>query len=373
MECDPGRNGERNLGNTYWTSSGPVSAPFDWTKSSLPPSALVLQPDGSFQTVQGTGNSDGTFSIPNIPGGYYWLRPGAAAYWTSSSTFDFGFDGNTQAPSSVTTNTTTTGIHFNLSGLDPLQAEDEMVFLWDLWPPFSLPFFSGSPAGATTLTVGALITSNIDFSQSGTAFLLQYEPETFGTMSALKLGPEVTLQGLALVNGVSNTVNGPLVQSPQTSFDLNVKGSAWAPLFSNAGPSPPTVEGADLEVTAEAFMTGGNLLSFAGLNIPLLVDLQRSSPPSFELLTLPTAPVCARSGPIAPGDFTFLPGEPPVTTDQDFGTVQYGDPFPTTWPRVFTFCQTASVPIPLPGSTNSVSFRLVDAQGSPCQRPRLLR
>ena len=79
---------------------------------------------------------------------------------------------------------------------------------------------------------------------------------------------------------------------------------------------------------------------------------------------MPTVPVCSDSSPIIPGSFTFLPGEPPVTTDQDFGLVQYGDPFPSEWPRVFTFCQTASVPVPIPGSTTPISFRIVDMQST---------
>jgi hypothetical protein len=128
---------------TYWTPNGPVNVPIDWTKVALAPLALVPQLNGSFQTAQGTGNSDGTFSIPGIPGGYYWLKVGIAAYWTSSSTFDLGVDTNTAAPASVTNSTTTTGMQFNLSGLDPLQAGDEVAFFWDLWPAFALPLARG--------------------------------------------------------------------------------------------------------------------------------------------------------------------------------------------------------------------------------------
>ena len=114
----------------------------------------------------------------------------------------------------------------------------------------------------------------------------------------------------------------------------------------------------------QPFVTGGKLPSILAQNIPLLVDLQPSSPLSFELLTDPSIDVCGGGGPIAPGDFTFLPGEPAVTTDQDFGIVHYGDPFPTDWPRIFTFCQTATVPVPLPGSTTPISFVLKASQSS---------
>jgi hypothetical protein len=40
-----------------------------------------------------------------------------------------------------------------------------------------------------------------------------------------------------------------------------------------------------------------------------------------------------------------------LTTDVEAGTVQYSDPFPTTWRRTFRVCQSASVAVPVPGGT----------------------
>ena len=82
--------------DTYWKASGPLTVPFDWTQNvgaAAEVAALVPQADGSLLVLKGSGNADGTFSIPNVPGGFYWLRMAPlATYWTSSSTFDFGRD-----------------------------------------------------------------------------------------------------------------------------------------------------------------------------------------------------------------------------------------------------------------------------------------
>jgi len=230
---------------TYWTSNGPVNVPFDWTAAaSAPlkfvPRALIPKSDGSFQVLLGSGNSDGTFSIPNVSGGYYWLQPTGSLYWTSSSTVDLGVDFNFQAPSSGKINTvpTTTQMSFNFSGMAPLQTGDVAAFVWQMFPPFSLAWPAESPAGATSLTTSALITSSIDFSQGGPAFFLQYQPEYAGTLSALELVSEDTLPNLTMSNGTSNSVNAPLVQSTQNSFDLNIAGSEWLPLF-NGLPARP--------------------------------------------------------------------------------------------------------------------------------------
>ena len=341
--------------DTYWTSSGPLSVPRDLSNAPLPPRALVPQPNGSFQTVMGSGNPDGTFTIPNIPGGYYWLEPAANAYWTSSSTFDFGANVNTPAKSLTTINGNTT-INLNLTGLDPLVGGDDVPFVWDSSPPFSLVSAASSPAGATSLSTGAIINSNIDFSQSAAAFLAQYEPQTLGTLSVLVLGPNATVPVLTLINGSSNTITQTLAESQPTSLDLNIKGSAWVPMFSSVGPSTATLARADLELTTQPFVTGRNVLSIFGPSIPLLGDLQPAPAP------LPA--VCDSSHAISPGAFISPPGEPAITTDQDFGSVQYQDPFPREWPRVFTFCQTALVSVAIPNSTTPVTFGLVDTQSS---------
>ena len=344
--------------DTYWTSNGPVLVPFDLSKASIFPRALIPQPDGSFQTLQGTGNADGTFSIPNVPGGYYWLQPVPAAYWTSSSTFDFGMDTNVPL-SSPPPNGTTTTLNFTLNGLDPTQAGDEVAFLWASAPLLSLAWPAASPAGSTSLTTSSIINSNFDFSHSAPAFLAQYEPKTIGALTVSVVGPEATMPGLTLVGRTTNTITQTLAPPAPVSFDLKIKGSAWMPLFSNVGPNSASPQRADLELEVQPFMPGGTVLStIFGSTMPLFGDVQTSFTPAA------LSPVCigSRSGPTVPSSLATPPSEPPITSDQDFGNVQYGDPFPSTWPRVFTFCQTASVPVPIPGSTTPILFQLVDTQ-----------
>ena len=348
--------------DTNWTPGGPVPMPFDFTKVSVPPSALVPQPDGSFQTVLGTGNSDGTFSIPNIPAGYYWLHPVPAdSYWTSSSTFDFGTDTNFQQPRftpSLATNT----LQLAYSGLDPLQAQDALWFV--SVPPVALGAVSGLlPVGATTFTTTAIFTSNFDFSQINTAFMLQYEPVTSGALNTLALGSEASLSNLTLTNGTVSTISGTLTHSPQVSFDLNIKGSAWAPLFENAGPGPGTPFESNVSVTAQPFVNGANLFASSGMGVSLF----GLPPVPFSL----SAPECPISGPTTTGGTNFFggqpgaPPEPPVVTDQDFGELHFGDPFPSAWPRVFTFCQSFSVNIPFPAPGSPVTFDVTDTQSTP--------
>jgi hypothetical protein len=335
---------------TYWTSSGPVQVPFNWT-TFVPglPEALVPQPDGSFQTLNGSGNSDGTFSIPNVPGGYFWLQPGPGTYWTSSSAFDFGIDINGLAPSSGS-GATNTSLEVNLSGLDPLQIGDQVTFLWDVSPFFSSILSEGSPSGATTLSSVYAIGSNVDFSQTGTAFLLQYEPEIVGPFGFLKLALQATIANLSMNNGTVNNVTETLAPSPQQSFDLNVNGSAWTALLNNAGPGAvtPLWSGAGLE--ALPFL-GANML--AGSPFDLTVDL---------LAVLPGVTPVGGQGFVTATPCGGLGSQPMVNTDRDFGLVQYVDPFPSAWPRAFEFCIAASVAIPASAAVPVFSTTIIDSQ-----------
>ena len=357
--------------DTYWTSNGQVAVPFNWTTATTMPTVLVPQTNGTFQTLTGTGNANGTFSIPNVPAGYFWLEAGGSSYWTSSSTVNLGQDIDDQ-PAAATVSTSSTIIHVNYSGLDALQSGDQAMFLWS---PLSIESPASTPSGGTSLNTGVLINSDVDFSQSAPAFLLQYEPETVGTLSLLRLGPEDTIPSQSFSNGTSNVLNATLASSPQKSFDLNIEGSAWPALFTNAGPSSLNIAGADVTLAALPFMTGADVPAILwsriqptifgqqmGLKfgVPLVADL-----PSLSAQEVPPLlPRCLDSGPIQSGAPVPLPGKPPVTTDQDFGMVSYEDPFPSTWQRVFTLCQTASVSVSLPGSANPISFLLVDSQST---------
>jgi hypothetical protein len=119
-------------------------------------------------------------------------------------------------------------------------------------------------------------------------------------------------------------------------------------------------------------MQSPNVLSTLGLSIALLASSQgpaqaqtgffSGQPTNF--LTDSTSAQCAPSFSTTGGSTVPNPAELPITTDQDFGPATFGDPFPSAWPRVFSFCETATVPIAIPGSSTPVFFGLLDLQSS---------
>ena len=309
------------------------------------PSALVPQPDGSLELLSGTLASPGVYNIGQVPGGYYWLVQGIppglslppTAFWTNSSTFDLGRDnigartGALGSPENIT-------FDFNLSGLDPSATPGVVGFL-TANPPVP-PFYLTPTAGQSTLSTSMSLSSRIDWTTVNTGFLGQYEPLSLGSLNSLVLGPALTLPNLALTNGTTNAISGTLAASPSASLNLTIPGSQWNTLFQNVGPAPVTAAGSWLSVAAEPYVIGVNakpqlFVPNAG-GVFYMVQPDPASGVPFALNACPTQPFLLSAG-----------VEPAVVTDQTYGTLPYGDPFPSNWTRELAFCQSVIMPFSL--------------------------
>ena len=183
---------------------------------------------------------------------------------------------------------------------------------------------------------------------------MQYEPVAAGSVTGVALGPELTVSDLNLASGTTNNVVATLNTSTHSSFDLNVKGSQWAPMFQNAGPGTVTPTDAYISMYAQPFAPA-NVLG-EPLNPPLFLPPLVSN--QGFLIGWPTASTCGDGVQINPQ--TTITSYPPMLADEDFGSLGYGDPFDGSWARVFSLCQTASVQIPVPGGGSAATFLFED-------------
>ncbi len=176
----PGGTITVNWVNTYWTENGQVQVP-DSPAAGLNISALVTNADGSITVEKSSATSPGVFSIPNVPGGYYWLELPSVAYWTSTSAFDAGHNiaGGLGPAQATTSSSPTTTFELNLSGLEPVPQTSFVELSFPIEPG---PLGAASVnANSTTLTgVGFGYGGGIDWSKIGSAFLLQYVPAALG-------------------------------------------------------------------------------------------------------------------------------------------------------------------------------------------------
>jgi hypothetical protein len=350
---------------TYWTPTGTQNVTRTWPASQPYPAALIPQSDGSLTRLVGTTNpADGTFSIPDVPAGYYWLQLApTATYWTSAGNFDAGNDVVGTPPK--TTTQSTTEIVFSLSGLDPFQVQDLIVAQSNVeGVPLGFIGLEFGNVGQTTLTLDEKITSEIDYSSVNTLFLGQFEPVR-AAFNGRALGPAAIDSNVSITNGSTNGISATLTPSPFASIPLNIKGSAWASELQNVAPVAPTVQLTDFSVSAQPWVTdrlASSLLFPSALRpyLTMLLPVAQSENGSVQITNFNYYCLSSSGVLLLPPNNEPVP--PPILTDQDYGTIFYGDPYPSSWPRMFQICQNATVQIPRPNSTVTDTFQLTYGQ-----------
>ena len=368
----PGGTITVNWVNTKWTPSGPVSAP-EQASEAVNLSALITNADGSITVEKSSATAPGVFSIPNVSAGYYWLQIGTVGYWTSTATFDAGHDiAGPAAPEDGDTQFTM--FNFNLSGLDSVPETTWVDFL----PPVQqIPGIALADGPNSTTIVPQQLTfgiSGIDWTKITSAYLLQYKPVPLGSLNNEVLDYWVD-DSLALVNDTTNTITGVLGPSPQASLNLDVPGaSAWATLFVGAAPASPTPFASSVWIATEAYLSNGQLSAGTLLNplssgpIMMLSGTEYVPPQGGVGFTIggPIFGSCDAMG--FPSNSNS--SQPAILTDQNFGSLQYGDPFPATWTRALAICQEERVAIPIPNSSATVDFALVNGAAVPLAAPQ---
>ncbi|HET7107852.1 MAG TPA: fibronectin type III domain-containing protein [Candidatus Acidoferrum sp.] len=356
-------NGNINITDvvTHWGSAGPNNVPRVWPAGALYPAALVPQADGSLLRMGGAVSPDGTFGIPNVPGGYVWLQVGPFTYyWIATSDFDFGEDLIGMPVSGVQPATTTT-FNYSISGLEPAPVGAYLTVQSESNAFVALPFPQFLSPVATSLNTSLPVTSVIDWSQITTLFIGEYESTSGGGFTGYTLGPSETLTGLTITDGATNNITATLSPSPAATVPLNIQGTSWASVAGGIGPGVSGPGSSNYFLYAQPYLADrlGAIFS-TGIN----------GPPFTMLLPAPAQPVFLTTNAFGPcGSSTFPQGLPAPTfslpaivTDVDYGTLSYGDPFPAAWQRLLEYCQVTAVNLPRPNSTVTDTFLVANRQ-----------
>ena len=348
---------------TYWSSSGTLNVPVQ-LPSNLPyPAALIPLQDGSLQHLQGAQNPDGTFSIPGVPSGYYWLQINPNAnFWTPTSDFDLGHDVIGHPLTSGTQATTL--FSYDVSRLLPTSQLGDLFISQPDTIGFTFPPEGPLAANSTSFKALIGIDSNIDWSQLHTLYLGQYQHSLLDNITAYTLGPSAILSNLSFTNGATNSIDDTLTEGASASLLLNVKGSEWASIASSSGPGNPSPVAADFSLFVQPFATDryADPAESALFGPDLL--LIRAAPGGLGAPAPPGAYACSFG--IQPSA-TSIPnlGIPPIATDTGFGAILYDDPYSADWPRMFQYCQITQITFPRPNSSAVDSFYVTTKQTTP--------
>jgi|HubBroStandDraft_2_1064218.scaffolds.fasta_scaffold13219_3 hypothetical protein len=275
----------------------------------------VLVPNlvGGYDTYSSTVAQDGTFSIPNVPAGSFWLMSVWTKLWTSSSAINLGSNywGGCH-PESLSG--AGTSLQISVNGLNPWQYTDYFYLIVPnapLGPPWVPP-----ATGATSLAIadpsGNLTLLNA--ADGDNAYAAQLVTATYGDIPFQSLqqfsGPlPVTIQ-----NGIVNSLSTTLQSEPEANtVDANVHGSAFAALHSSMsrGPIGVTSPGDNFRIG----ITADNI------------------------------------GPTSNGLYLVLASHA-FSSDTDAGDVPFANPYPPSWTPFVDYYDSVTQNLTPPGATS---------------------
>ena len=312
---------------TYHQDNATTLQPRDLTAT--PIQVLVPNASGGFDTLTGQGNSDGTFSIQNVPVGYYWLKFGRSYLWTNVDNVEWVFDTYGRADV-VYPGTQPTNLSMSATGLNAWQGTDELF--WTV-PNQGFTYSTYGIAGITNPpNPGDTALSNytmefvqngfplLDASKGDQAYLTQLTSRVASGQTYRALGKAFYLPPTTMTDGATTTANGGFLDIPQTStLHLGWKRSALAAMTASVNPSATVVQ-----------TEFGLWLSPLGTNVGIPGD-------AFQL-------------------FTYDSGSVSATADLDLGDLPYGNPFPSAWTPLAETYFTWSVAYMAPGATTPVNL-----------------
>jgi hypothetical protein len=299
--------------DNYFTANGTVKQPEDLSHSYIGISYV----DGTaWNTVQGVGKADGTFTILGVPAGNYWLAIASGGYWTSASDLDLGqnFLGRPDAVNA----TSGSSMSLQFAGLSPFGENDELeIFNPNLVQ--NVDWTANLNIGDTTFSTMWSWDGPLSAASKGDAwYVLQDQASTVGNITWHTLARATPAINFTQTdNGESNMV-GELVVAPTTTVHVAAKGSQFAAALPNIG-NAATVHSATIGIYAQPFSAAGGSLGQAE-------------------------------------DLLETQDQTPITEDVDFGDMAVANPFPASWTPYVAGTWEINVPFTATGATGAVQY-----------------
>jgi hypothetical protein len=299
--------------------------------------AYVPTGAGGYNVIPGTGTSAGTFSIPNVPSGYYLLQVGTSFLVTNNTVVDedfaYGYRSN-GVPANPSTELT-----FDLANLESWQDTDVFEMVCPNNGAYGELFYEteGATSFTGTFPYAQFAPENLSNASQGDRYaFLQLDTQNLGGFAFAGLSRSFFPPKFTQAEGSDTPVNGTLTTIPQIhEFEANVNG---ADLTSQVLAANPNVTLLNTSIFLDAYP--GSLAKWATTSTPDLAGYNV-------------------------GWFSYGPN---ITTNTDFGKVLYGNPFPATWPLIVIYNWIGSIGYVAPGATNG-TFLTTLADGFTTELP----
>ena len=269
---------------------------------------------GGYTFLPGSGTTSGTFTIQNVPSGFYLLQIGALYLWTSNTTVDADFtDAFRSDVVQADQNTTVT---FDLTNLSNWQNTD--FFEIGCTNNNTIANFVGT-VGQNTFTGTFEYFGGLSVASEGDRYyVIQLITQNVGGLPFIAAGRYLAPPKFTQAQGSDTPINGKLRTLAQNkAFEANINGADLAAQALKANPK------ATLDATVVALDAfPGSLATGESTSTPDLVGYD------FGNSTL-------------------------ITTNGDLGPVHYGNPFSSKWHLFDAYEWQAYTLYTAPGATSS--------------------
>jgi len=293
------------------------NGPFPTDLSAVPVAAYVPT-GGTYNVINGSGTSSGTFTISNVPTGFYLLQLGSDFLVTSNSVVNADYNSDDRYNTVQADQNTT--VTFDLTNVNLWQSSDVLEMVCPNNAGFNL---FQQPAGENTFTgtyeyFGALS----DGSQGDQNYILQLVSQNVGGHVFTALGRGFLPPKFTQQQSSDTPINGKMSAIPEShKFEANINGA---------------------DLTVQALASNPNA-TFTGTNVVL--DAYPGSLKKGENTATPDLLAYDLAG-----------DQPLLTTNGDLGPVAYGDPFPTSsWPLFDAYSWTTQMNYAAPGASNTAA------------------
>ena len=275
--------------DSYTSSSGTVTVPQDLTTWYIAVAALV---NGQWTTFQANTNSNGGFDIPGVPAGKYFLVTPAGAYWTVASDVDLGED-HLGRPDGLWPQAATS-LTVDFTGLNAWKDDD---YLWFVNPNLGQTFmWSAASADDQIATFNRTWTGRLSNAAKGDQwYVSQVATKEVGGSEFEYLRKAAPVLSVTQTDGSTVSLAGTMADITPASLALKILGSQFA---------------------AQTF------------------SIHSDAQPHSTEIELDVQPFTATKGAIGPTPLLKSRDQDPILADLDYGTVGYGNPYPSTWTPV---------------------------------------
>jgi hypothetical protein len=303
--------------------NGPL--PVDLSTAAI--AAFVPNGAGGYTFLPGSGTSSGTFTIANVPSGFYLLQLGPLFVWTKNTVVDADFDADLRSDTVQADQNTT--VTFDLTNLNVWENTDFLEMVCPNNAAFDLFF---GTVGETAFTGTFQYFGNLSVGNEGDQYyVFQLITQSVNGYPFTALGRYIAPAKFTQAQGSDTPINGELGSIVQKhTFEANINGADLAAQALATNPKAVLVDtGIYLDVHPGSLAKGSNT----------------STP---DLIA-----------------YNFGTGQPFITTNGDLGPVHYGNPFPSTWPLFVGYQWLAVTQYTAPGATNSTGIPTGAAGNSP--------